>query len=789
MTQVISKDDEKKGLLRDLINRRVLRITGFYLGGSWGVLQFLDWIVDRYLLSTLLVDLALTIVISLLPSIVLIAYFHGTPGKNIWKKSEKVFIPLNLIISIFLVLFIFGNKNLSSIGNRITVTNEQGLKIKKIVPKRNAIKKIVMFDFKNRTGVGSLDWIEQGIISMLDIDISQDPFIKTFSTMEPETFKGFYLYRKFKDAGFSKVADAPKLFLKKVADEVNAEYFLTGYFTGTKKNLEFKVVLNVSKDGSVKKEKILKTKNIITLIDDLTLFLKKSLDLPSYKNSEIIDLKFGDMFTESLNAAKLYTKALNVVREKNDNKTAQAFLEKAVKIDPTFTLAYVYLYTAYARRGRTAGLKSVFEKIMKNLYKLPERIQMIVKSGYYTEIKKDPAKAISILNMLVKLYPSDIKSYSQLAFFFNIRGNYKKALTNYKKIIELQPDQYEVYKKIGDVYKNMDDMKSALLYYKKYSEFFPKKKSGLLNMGDVEELSGNFKKAKEYYEKALLLEPDDTTTLLLLAGLDIKSGKFNNAMSKYRELLKSAKNPREKCDVITAMRRLFKLKGEMKNEMKMMTLYFETSREFLAPVQIYVNQVILVNIFLKNGKVKEILKLLKNLKQKFPPSINKIISIGYAKYYIYKGELKKAEASVDDIGKLIKLTGFKQFLSMKNEFLGDIAKKRGDFEKSLEIYKKLLKNDKYRLSIIIKSLQCYIELKNFDEGLEISKRGLRLSPYDPELNYYTALLYLKKNNMDKAGKYLAVAVKGWSNADPQFELADRAKKLWEKVNFQVKNVK
>ena len=54
------------------------------------MIQFMDWIVNRYILSPHLVDLSLGIIISFVPTILIMAYFHGKPGKDKWTNIEKI---------------------------------------------------------------------------------------------------------------------------------------------------------------------------------------------------------------------------------------------------------------------------------------------------------------------------------------------------------------------------------------------------------------------------------------------------------------------------------------------------------------------------------------------------------------------------------------------------------------------------------------------------------------------------------------------------------------------------
>ena len=91
--------NNKISFITDLLNRRVPQFVGIYLAASWGIIQFITWTVDRYLISPYIVDLCFAISVSMLPSILVLSYFHGTPGKDQWTKVEKIVIPVNIIVS------------------------------------------------------------------------------------------------------------------------------------------------------------------------------------------------------------------------------------------------------------------------------------------------------------------------------------------------------------------------------------------------------------------------------------------------------------------------------------------------------------------------------------------------------------------------------------------------------------------------------------------------------------------------------------------------------------------
>ena len=95
----------KKTFIKELLHRRIPQIIGSYFIASTSMVLFLDWLKINYSLPEEYITLALFGVVSILPSVVIIAYFHGAPGKDEWTKIEKIGVPINIIF-IFSILVI-----------------------------------------------------------------------------------------------------------------------------------------------------------------------------------------------------------------------------------------------------------------------------------------------------------------------------------------------------------------------------------------------------------------------------------------------------------------------------------------------------------------------------------------------------------------------------------------------------------------------------------------------------------------------------------------------------------
>ena len=95
----------KKSLIKELLSRRVPQIIGSYFIASTSMILFLDWLKINYAFPKEFITLALFGAVSILPSVVILAYFHGAPGKDEWTKIEKIGVPINIIF-IFSILVI-----------------------------------------------------------------------------------------------------------------------------------------------------------------------------------------------------------------------------------------------------------------------------------------------------------------------------------------------------------------------------------------------------------------------------------------------------------------------------------------------------------------------------------------------------------------------------------------------------------------------------------------------------------------------------------------------------------
>ena len=107
-----------KSLIKTLLERRIPQILGSYVVAGTSFILFIEYLIEKYQFPSFYPTLALFALIAILPSVIILAYFHGAPGKDEWTKIEKIGVPINVLF-IAGVLFFGDNLNIWNIEERV----------------------------------------------------------------------------------------------------------------------------------------------------------------------------------------------------------------------------------------------------------------------------------------------------------------------------------------------------------------------------------------------------------------------------------------------------------------------------------------------------------------------------------------------------------------------------------------------------------------------------------------------------------------------------------------------
>ena len=211
--------------ITEMRDRRILPAVGVYVASSWVLIEILDRLVERYLLSPYITDIVFWGLYSLIPAVMLIAWTHGRKGKDKTSRVEKVGVPINLIATLGLLITVFGGKDLDLAATQITVNNELGQQEIHYIPSETFRRRMAVFFWENKSTDPELDWLQYGITELLVQDLQQDPFVLASS---PWSNFGNGFFSRMRQAGFVDGLNTPRSLMREIADQANRQYFVEG---------------------------------------------------------------------------------------------------------------------------------------------------------------------------------------------------------------------------------------------------------------------------------------------------------------------------------------------------------------------------------------------------------------------------------------------------------------------------------------------------------------------------------------------------------------------------------
>jgi tetratricopeptide (TPR) repeat protein len=135
-------------------------------------------------------------------------------------------------------------------------------------------------------------------------------------------------------------------------------------------------------------------------------------------------------------------------------------MEKALEIDPTFAMAYVYLAWANYNTGDDKARNETIEKAMVYSNKTSQKDRLYLEAGYALFIKQDLDKHYALLKELVQKYPDEKWAFHYLGdFLWVYREDLAGASNQFEKWHALDPQDANAINHLINVSIWMRDFK------------------------------------------------------------------------------------------------------------------------------------------------------------------------------------------------------------------------------------------------------------------------------------------------------------------------------------------
>jgi len=403
--------------------------------------------------------------------------------KKFFRDRKTWIIALGLLLTIALVIFLVFKPQLINARQKVSVP-------------------IAVVSFENQTGDPNLDYLQKAIPNLIITNLEQSEQVKT---MTWERMQDVLAQEGKKDVGFIDSG--------------------LGIEICRKENFPYIVVGSIVKAGEVFMTDVkvldVDTKQIITSvsargkglasildtqIDELSRAIIRSVGVTSRKLEEN-GLRIRDVTTNSLAAYDLFLQG----REAYDKMyftDAIKYLDQALKIDPGFSIAHLYLSYNYSSLGMRRQQTEALEKAFVTSARATETERLTIQAAYAGFIQQKPLLELSLLLQLAEKAPREKRVFYALGIWYRENGDQDKSIECFLKAVELDPDFGEAINQLAYRYFNKGDYKSALKCLHKYAELNPNDANPFDSMGDLFWQMGDLNQAMENFKHAIELKPD-----------------------------------------------------------------------------------------------------------------------------------------------------------------------------------------------------------------------------------------------------------------------------------------
>ncbi|MFC1480918.1 tetratricopeptide repeat protein [Candidatus Neomarinimicrobiota bacterium] len=744
-------ETQQTDIIHEIKERRVLQLVGFYLGGAWVALEFTGFIADRYYISPYVIDLILLGVAAMLPSVITLAYTHGKPGKDVWTKADKIIIPVNIVITMALMIFLFGGKELGATTLTVQTEDESGATIERIIPKAQFRKSVGLFFFENSTSDSTLDWISHWLPYGLYIDLLQDLFFdnRHLYQMSNALLEGQGIQNKI-----------PLALLREIARRFHLQHFLSGQLLAAN---PYKIETNLylTKNASQVANREYTGDNINDLIDQISLDLKADLGLSQSQVQETADLPLAAISSDDEVALARYVQGMRALFFDSDWPTAAQVLAGACELDPTFAIAQFHLYRAKLLMGQTAD--ESIETAMQYLYKVPERFRGAIKEAYYL-YQNEPEKALSALTLDVNLFPDDVIAHRRLARFFSRIAQHDEALEQYRIIRELNPNDDLVLRDIAEAYSSMGNFGEALSYLKSYSKGNPRDAEVLVEMGEVYQLLGKTDAAAKVYNRALLLGYNRGKILSKQADLSAQQGEFDVAISLAINAIEAAQSPEVELTAYRLAERLYFQQGRIGEAMRLARSAMPLERKVAGPMNSILLRLGHFVMYAETTLSDSAFAWMSNFDEQLPPPWDLALLIQQIVYKVHQEGAQITDTELAAVEKFF--SEYKYLIDLPyDELMGNIKARKGDHIGAIQSYISSLSQYPNRQLVQLDMARVYRDMGDAEGALATLEQLTAIYPNDPNVLYelYQVQLLLGHDEFLETLKILA---RTWEAADP-----------------------
>ena len=763
--------------VRSLLERRVPHTLAIYAGASWALIEFVAFAVDEFLLSPHLTRVLLAGLLLLLPTVCMLAWFHGRPGRerDRMPRTEKIGIPANMLLAVIVLWMLFGDKDLGAATTTLTMETDDGEELTYTVLKPEFRRRTALFPLEPGPGLDEdWTWTTYAVPLAVQYDLTTDDF---FLPMPPRD-----LAWGLRRHGYDDLRGAPLSLKREIARERFAEYVAVGEIDRVDGRFRVTLAVHEAKNGRVAGQTVHEGDDLLALVDEMSVAVRAALGIDGREGVE--DLPARHLLTEDPAALEEFVRGMHAVDVNWDAERGIEHFAAATALDPTFTTAYRELSRWLMRRDRADEALEAIQAAMANLHRLPERGRFQVRTEYYL-VAGAPDRAAAILEMWLELYPEDLNALEAKWRMQDLQGDMEGSLATLEEMRRLNPGNGGLLLLLAEYQEGLGMYEDAAAALGEYLDRFPDDAGGALHWAGFQRRRGEPEAARDVLTRAVLLHPLSAGLAGELAALDMVVGRFDDARRGFERTLDQARTPAARARALQMLQSYHRFRGELEAAIRTVNAWFdELSGEGLPePAGLRVED---VELYLDAGRVGEAAALLE-----------KLAALGGvdADYVAQRIEVRVAlESAGADAALEVHERVAAQAVAAEQEQLrraldsdlGLIQQRAGDYAAAAASYRAALgdPDDSWRWGVSPGRLADYrvgagraLRMAGrLDESETELRQALRYIPAHPHAHLELALLLAERQDSAGAVAHLESALAAWENADESFAPAVLARR-------------
>jgi tetratricopeptide (TPR) repeat protein len=553
-----------------------------------------DWVTERFALPQSLTAYIFVALIAFLPAVAMLAWSHGAPGKDQWKRGQMPFVLINATLALTLSWYVGQQQDPVDTTNaesesaaplvmQKTITDESGQTLSVSAPTDDAYQRIAFFFWSAEQLNEDDAWMQYGIPFIISLELSRDIFLEASTPITSNAARS-----RLRETGFPQLLGEPRGLQRSIAREGRMNAFVNGEIDrGQAGEWQITARLYSTSSGALQAEITESGTDLFAISQAISAFLHKNLNVPETEDTNDFSGHIRDHLTENTAAMKAATEGLVQLRLENDYQTALTKFERATDLDSTFALAHMLKAQTLRFMGDFSRAKQALSQANTHSYKLDSEAKFSIRVSEYS-LDQDLPTAVKALRTWTEVHPQSTQALEHLAeTTFLLGGSYlPESLDAFQRLLELSPSRVETLLDIARVLRQMQRYEEAIGYIQQYLEEDPNNASAYLSLGRIYLFSGKHGAARDTYERARMVGAQERTVDLKLARLDILLGDFDTAEQRFKTLLESASSPQETYQVLSEWMNLRQVQGRIEELLDMVEQSHEAAMKIMSPIQV-----------------------------------------------------------------------------------------------------------------------------------------------------------------------------------------------------------